>query len=77
MSALRLTVKLILRWADAHRERTGTWPHARSGPVAGADLGAANRALYAGNRCPPGGDTLPRLLRRNGRPRSGAPAGEE
>ncbi len=26
---------LILRWADAHRRRTGRWPQADSGPVEG------------------------------------------
>jgi hypothetical protein len=65
MPALRLTVKLILRWADAHRERTGTWPHARSGPVAGAPgqtWGAVNRALARGSRGLPGGASLARLL---------------
>jgi hypothetical protein len=29
----RLTVRLILEWADWHHERTGDWPGARSGPV--------------------------------------------
>jgi hypothetical protein len=65
MPALRLTVKLILRWADAHRERTGTWPHTRSGPVGGAPgqtWGAVNRALARGGRGLPGGSSLALLL---------------
>ncbi len=28
-----LTMKKILAWADAHHERTGAWPHSRSGPI--------------------------------------------
>jgi hypothetical protein len=65
MTALRLTVRLILRWADAHRRRTGRWPHARSGPVAGAPgqtWAAVNRALGRGGRGLPGGSSLARLL---------------
>jgi hypothetical protein len=70
-----LTVGQILAWADAHRARTGRWPHARSGPVAGAPgeaWGSINSALYDGHRGLPGGDSLVRLLgrlrgRRHGR----------
>jgi hypothetical protein len=32
----RLRRHQILRWADAHRRRTGKWPHSGSGPVVGA-----------------------------------------
>ena len=28
-----LTVKQILAWADAHRERTGHWPNCKRGIV--------------------------------------------
>jgi hypothetical protein len=65
MPAFRLTVPLILRWADAHCKRTGCWPHARSGAVAGAQgqsWGAVNRALARGGRGLPGGSSLARLL---------------
>jgi hypothetical protein len=31
-----LTVETILAWADRHKERTGAYPHAKSGPVQGA-----------------------------------------
>jgi hypothetical protein len=34
-----LTVPLILGWIDAHQRRTGEWPTAQSGPVAGGYLG--------------------------------------
>jgi len=60
-----LTEELILAWADAHRERTGRWPHADSGPVSGApgeDWGAINRALARGGRGLPGRSSLARLL---------------
>jgi hypothetical protein len=29
----RLTPRRILAWADAHKRRTGDWPHRASGPV--------------------------------------------
>src|SRR5437667_5399004 len=55
----------ILAWADAHHQRTGSWPHARSGPIAEAPgetwCGVA-LALQRGIRGLPGGTTLPRLL---------------
>ena len=63
----RLTVGQVLRWADAHRERTGAWPTLHSGPVGGAPMetwAAVNAALRFGVRGLPGGDTLHRLLRR-------------
>jgi hypothetical protein len=62
-----LTAAQILRWADAHRQRTGRWPTAGSGPVgAGAAETwlAVNSALRCGFRGLPGGDSLSRLLRR-------------
>jgi hypothetical protein len=65
MPARRLTVKHILRWADAHHKRTGRWPDARSGPVAGSPgqtWVAVNRALARGSRGLPGGSSLARLL---------------
>ena len=31
----RLTITQILRWADAHRKRTGQWPTRKSGPIVG------------------------------------------
>src|SRR5262249_55500161 len=66
----RLSVRQILRWADAHHERTDRWPTQTSGPVEGApgeSWAAIQGALYYGYRGLPGGDTLVQLLRRNGR----------
>ncbi len=65
-----LTQAQILAWADAHHARTGAWPSARCGPVAdapGETWSALNAALHAGVRGLPGGDSLPRLLKRTGR----------
>src|SRR5262245_25552309 len=73
-----LTVEQILAWADAFHERRGAWPRTTSGPIPGAGLtwGGVHHALRCGRRGLPGGDTLPRLLRRyrhiperRGRPR--------
>ncbi len=67
----RLTTREVLAWADAHFGRTGSWPTARSGAVAGVPgetWCAVDTALYAGLRGLPGGDSLARLLaRRRGR----------
>ncbi|HZY86397.1 MAG TPA: hypothetical protein VFE78_16305 [Gemmataceae bacterium] len=63
--APRLTVEQVLAWADAHRARTGRWPHAMSGPVAdapGESWRAVNLALWQGHRGLPGGVSLSRLL---------------
>jgi hypothetical protein len=65
--APRLTEAQILRWADAHHRRTGKWPGQKSGPVqgtAGETWAAIQRALLAGGRGLPGGDSLVRLLAR-------------
>jgi hypothetical protein len=67
ISALpRLTIKLILAWADAYYRRHGAWPGQDSGPVAEAPAeswGALNAALREGYRGLPGGSSLARLLR--------------
>jgi hypothetical protein len=63
----RYFVKQILAWADTHHERTGEWPHLRSGPIAeapGETWWAVETALVEGQRGLPGGDSLYRLLRR-------------
>jgi hypothetical protein len=70
MARPHLTVTQILRWADAHRGRTGRWPTAATGPVAGAPgehWAAINSALRFGLRGLPGGDSLAQLLVRHGR----------
>jgi hypothetical protein len=66
----RLTVEMILRWADAHRAVRGRWPGVHCGPVLsapGETWVAVNDALWRGTRGLPGGDSLFRLLVRHGR----------
>jgi hypothetical protein len=61
----RLTHADIFCWAEAHRKRTGRWPHAASGQVLDAPdetWGALNQALLWGRRGLPGGSSLARLL---------------
>jgi hypothetical protein len=61
----RLTPEQILAWADAHRERTGSWPNNDSGPVAAAPdetWAAIDMALRMGARGLPSGSSLARLL---------------
>jgi hypothetical protein len=60
-----LSAEQILAWADAHRARTGRWPHSGSGPVddaSGETWSAINLALAQGSRGLPGGSSLARLL---------------
>jgi hypothetical protein len=63
---LPLSLPEILRWARAHRKRTGRWPTQRSGPIPGADVTwtAVAAALREGLRGLPGGDSLACLLAR-------------
>lgn len=67
-----LTEAQILRWADAHRRRTGAWPTADSGPVpdsGGETWYGVDAVLKHGCRGLPGGVSLARLLaRRRGVP---------
>ena len=66
-----LRVGQILGWAEAHRGRTGGWPSALSGPIPeapGESWRAVDDALRRGYRGLPGGDSLARLLARQGRP---------
>jgi len=61
----RLSVNEILRWADAHRARTGKWPKVTSGPIPeaeGVSWQQVNSALLTGKRGLPGGMTIARLL---------------
>ena len=61
----QLTIKQILRWADAHYERTREWPTRRSGPVHGAPAerwGAIDGFLQRGSRGLPGGLSLAERL---------------
>lgn len=68
-----LTMKQIMAWAKAFRRKTGIWPHAAAGRVAGEDgLIWANidAALRGGLRGLPGGTSLSRLFgRKKSRPR--------
>jgi len=61
----RLTVSLILGWADAFHARVGRWPRVKSGPVAeipGETWARINSALIYGSRGLSGGSSLARLL---------------
>jgi hypothetical protein len=60
-----LTIPQVLRWADQHHDRTGRWPSASSGPVAGQEgltWSAVNNDLKLGIRGLTGGSSLARLL---------------
>ncbi len=62
----RLTLKQILQWADAHYERTGSWPNRKSGTVLDAPYdikwGTVNARLEHGGRGLAAGSSLPMLL---------------
>ena len=62
----RLTIDLILSWADAHHAANGRWPSSwSSGPVSGVPLETwprLDRALKVGRRGLRGGITLAQLL---------------
>ena len=66
------TIRQILEWADAHHQRTGTWPTQRSQRIVGADQEtwmAVESALNAGTRGLPGGSSIAQLLAEHrGRP---------
>jgi hypothetical protein len=60
-----LTEGVILKWADAFHERTGSWPTAKSGPIPdapGETWTAVQMALRFGRRSLPGGSSLALLL---------------
>jgi hypothetical protein len=61
----RLSRPQVLAWADAHQQRSGAWPTATSGPVAGAPgetWRGLDTALRVGLRGLPAGSSLARLL---------------
>jgi hypothetical protein len=63
----RLTEARVLRWARAHRKRTGRWPSEGAGRVLGTQGEVwrnIDAALRDGTRGLPGGDSLARLLQR-------------
>jgi hypothetical protein len=61
----------VLAWAEAHRRRTGRWPHGDAGdiPGTGETWAGLEAALANGHRGLPGGLTLAGLLRRQRRRR--------
>ena len=59
------SINRILRWADAHKARTGNWPIIEGGPIRespGDTWNALHHALSRGTRRLPGGSSLARLL---------------
>jgi len=61
----RLTMATILRWADDHHQRQGSWPTLASDKVlavSGEHWAAIDRALRGGNRGLLGGTSLAQLL---------------
>ena len=70
LAATPLTVRQILKWADEHRARVGSWPTVRSGGVQGApgeNWRAIDSALWSGVRGLGGNTTLADLLIRHTR----------
>jgi hypothetical protein len=66
----RLSLRKILRWADAYHQRTGRWPTHLSGPISeapGETWSAIHDALYRGLRGFRSGSSLYQLLRQSGR----------
>jgi hypothetical protein len=60
-----ITVPQILQWADAYKERHGTWPDQTSGPIPEApdeSWNMVNAHLKAGRRGLPAGSSVSRLL---------------
>lgn len=67
------TEATILRWADAFRRRTGSWPSRRSGPIPeapGETWWAVDAALDQGRRGFPGNSSLAQLLAKKRRRRN-------
>jgi superfamily II DNA or RNA helicase len=64
LTSARLSEKRILRWADDHKARYGSFPtiHDKRSPAPGESWMAINAALERGARGLPGGTSLPKLL---------------
>lgn len=74
----KLTIRKILRWADAHHKRTGAWPNRHTGPIAdapGETWMAIDSALWQGLRGLPSRVTLHQVLLAHGR-KSGKKSGK-
>jgi hypothetical protein len=70
----RLSLSLILRWAEAHYRRTGHWPTRASGPIPDADgetWSMIDRALRYGKRGLSGKTSLFHLLQRRRKKKAG------
>ncbi len=64
----RLTIEMIMKWAKAHRQKTGRLPNHLSGPISGvrgATWNNVDSALRRGSRGLPGGSSLARVFGRN------------
>ena len=75
----RLTTTQILKWADAHKDRTGRFPTAQSGKVVGTDetwMGVS-MALHKGLRGLSGGTSLAKFLMKSKRKQRWMPLGIE
>jgi superfamily II DNA or RNA helicase len=59
-----LSIELILSWADAFKQKFGSWPNQTSGPIEGTDESWAkvNSALIEGLRGLPGNSSVAKLL---------------
>jgi DNA-binding XRE family transcriptional regulator len=61
-----LSIRTILRWADAYHERTGKWPNHLTGSIPespGDSWAAVESALRSGLRGLPGGSSIYKLLK--------------
>src|SRR5262245_39667864 len=61
----KYTIAQILKWADAHHARTGSWPHNKDGQIYGTNgetWWAVDMALRKGIRGLVGGSSLAKLL---------------
>jgi hypothetical protein len=61
----KLSLRDVMRWARAHRQRTGQWPRRSDGPIAeapGESWSAIHSDLVAGCRGLPAGLTLAKLF---------------
>jgi len=68
MARPKLDYETILKWADAHHQKTGDWPTRNCGKViqtTGESWAAIDAALYSGSRGLPGGSSINSLLQKH------------
>ena len=68
-----LSIQQILKWADAHKKRTGKWPKEESGKILGSSgetWRTVQKALYRAQRDLPAGWSLAKLLAKHRRVRN-------